>query len=1330
MGKWGITESILFMSLILAGIVAGTLIFLSLEQGESVDIITDATSSRLSSSSLAGEPEPQTYIITHTDVDDTSETETEETQEEEAPETEAEEEEETDSGESDSKTEIQSQITDIENDKEDIEDTLDDIEEDIDDAEDEDDIEDIDDDIGDAEDDLEALEDSIHSLKSQLRDEEGDDADEMRDDLDDLEEDVEELLDKLDELENDLEEKEDTDDDNDGVLDVNDVCAGYDDHADADSDGTPNGCDTDDDNDGVLDVSDICSGYNDTVDTDADGIPDGCDSVDNTDSDGDGVIDSQDVCQGYDDTIDTDSDGTPDGCDSDDDGDGVLDSVDTCAGYDDAIDTDSDGTPDGCDSLIDSDSDGVADSQDICAGYDDHADADSDGTPDGCDTSDDNDDDSDGLTNAEESALGTDPNNEDTDDDGYLDGYEVQQGTDPLDEDDYPEFDIDIDVENEPPYFPAGETTLIYVNLENDGDITYTVNIALDNISDGLSVEVSTDSVELESGEEFTLTLSVTPVEDANDEFFDVIFYILDYDMEERRSFTVQVFPLDIANFLNNLEYLEEDVEETYYDDLEDLEDDIEDTIEDYRNALGQGDEQDIQDAEEDLAELQTELDEYSEYVDTLADRYYDLEDDYGDIGESNFIEAGIDNEALENLVDSMDQLEYDINELYTYITYLQSLLDSAYYYYELCSSDLYLGGIISNCEGDAITGDDFGLLADGTYQDNRGNAYSYTQTLEFQNQQTGQFLFTQDDDDAPIAQPYIFIDNGNTYLYNYSLTFDEPVLFDSTSEAAAEDDLVGSNLKIQGEDYTIYNINFSTDMSINEIVLLPGIAEYTDICDYSIETTISSSSTSSSLRIDETDINFNAENLEPSNELNVIVYYTALESTEDVQVQVELITDGGGFSRHWDYTDELMIGESYTNEFTVQFPEGVEEDDEYVFEVSLCPEAGNCAVEIYDMYITTDYNNCESGIGKITIRQGDEIQITNTDLDGTLSLIDSSPSQWNGFNVVYAPDTDEIYLTEGEGLLDPIFEQFVIMVQSIENDDYETIEFIAGSTNAEIRFTNNDGTAVEIPIAADSSYTSGEASDEPIFLGVEAPSSTTWNQDEIIYLEGETCEGPTSVVDCQGAMFLVIDADGNAHLVQITNVDTNDNEINFDDLTYGTTNDNMPYTDGSVTDITLTNAGDIQLFIDETAKTVTFTSIGSSDGAAIITTYNLATLEIINTDISTQQYEGLFFYEYNDGTLISDKYLDVNSLNPLRIIALYDDVETNSIQLDHSSIVSLWSNDIGYGWYDFSDENDDYQKFMTWKGTVFTYDREDQQSLAIEHPTQPIYAVIALESS
>jgi hypothetical protein len=170
------------------------------------------------------------------------------------------------------------------------------------------------------------------------------------------------------------------DTDLDGICNVLDECEGFDDAADSDGDGIPDGCDTcdnsligtpcddgdpctendlyvtgcqclgdfvgaDSDGDGVCDSYDLCPGGNDAFDADGDGIPDDCDTCDNRllgtpcddgdpctlldimrpgcnclgiyfDSDDDGVCTELDLCEGFDDTIDNDGDGLPDACDN------------------------------------------------------------------------------------------------------------------------------------------------------------------------------------------------------------------------------------------------------------------------------------------------------------------------------------------------------------------------------------------------------------------------------------------------------------------------------------------------------------------------------------------------------------------------------------------------------------------------------------------------------------------------------------------------------------------------------------------------------------------------------------------------------------------------------------------------------------------------------------------------------------------------------------------------------------------------------------------------------------------------------------------------------
>ena len=100
------------------------------------------------------------------------------------------------------------------------------------------------------------------------------------------------------------------DEDGDGVCDREDICAGGDDNADADGDGTPDHCDTCDD---TL-AGTPCSDGDDCTVGDIYDANCNCISGPVVDTDGDGVCDADDICEGYDDHEDADNDGIPDGC--------------------------------------------------------------------------------------------------------------------------------------------------------------------------------------------------------------------------------------------------------------------------------------------------------------------------------------------------------------------------------------------------------------------------------------------------------------------------------------------------------------------------------------------------------------------------------------------------------------------------------------------------------------------------------------------------------------------------------------------------------------------------------------------------------------------------------------------------------------------------------------------------------------------------------------------------------------------------------------------------------------------------------------------------------
>ncbi|QXP57703.1 gliding motility-associated C-terminal domain-containing protein [Cellulophaga sp. HaHa_2_95] len=180
-----------------------------------------------------------------------------------------------------------------------------------------------------------------------------------------------------------------------------------------------------------------------SVDTDSDGINENEETAlgtdpNNPDTDGDGISDGQEVNTDATNPLDDCSsvNGSPLG-DSDCDNDGLTTDQEVAAGTDpNNPDSDNDGLSDGEEIALgtdpnnpDSDGDGILDGQEVLDGTNPLDDCDHNGGK----ALPDSDCDADGLTTAQEDAIGSDPNNADTDGDTIPDGQEITDGTDPLD---------------------------------------------------------------------------------------------------------------------------------------------------------------------------------------------------------------------------------------------------------------------------------------------------------------------------------------------------------------------------------------------------------------------------------------------------------------------------------------------------------------------------------------------------------------------------------------------------------------------------------------------------------------------------------------------------------------------------------------------------------------------------------------------------------------------------------------------------------------------------------------------------------------------------------
>lgn len=252
----------------------------------------------------------------------------------------------------------------------------------------------------------------------------------------------------------------DTDDDNDGVPDANDdLPLDATDSVDTDNDGTGNKADSDDDNDTVADIDDkFPLDEGESIDTDSDGAGDGTDTDDdndgvadandsaptNPDADDDSVFDGIDNCPAVVNADQKNSDfdtSGGDACDANDDGDTRNDVNDNCPliTNEDQLNTDGDSFGNVCDG--DDDGDGVndandafpLDSEESADGDNDTVGNNGDNCPQQANTNQanndedsqgdvcDGDDDNDSVSDATETANGTNPLLADTDSDSVND---------------------------------------------------------------------------------------------------------------------------------------------------------------------------------------------------------------------------------------------------------------------------------------------------------------------------------------------------------------------------------------------------------------------------------------------------------------------------------------------------------------------------------------------------------------------------------------------------------------------------------------------------------------------------------------------------------------------------------------------------------------------------------------------------------------------------------------------------------------------------------------------------------------------------------------------
>ena len=433
-------------------------------------------------------------------------------------------------------------------------------------------------------------------------------------------------------------------------------------------------------------------------------------------------------------------------------------------------------------------------------------------------------------------------------------------------------------------------------------------------------------------------------------------------------------------------------------------------------------------------------------------------------------------------------------------------------------------------------------LLAEGRYQESQGatkNDEIYTQELILGdlagNRLNGLAMFTQPEDLK--AGNYLEL-NDVDVLYTYRLQFDNPVEYELAGTGSLADDIEGSQIELQGNLYTITNVKFDATNLPKDMTLMAGDTLVWLMQDQVIEKTING----------------------VRHEIKVVDVTTS-ETSCGVSVDghiawIDVRTDR--------VVNGVNIGVLDAKAVHAQLQD-----------VDICQlNIGSTEIRIKNALDNGDATTVSPGQLYV---DGDEIRGANVE------LLSDAAGKWAGLVVEYTP-LDNIYLADGQEWVDPALDNFKIVFGDTTKT-FEEINIDRTSTKkGRVRFVNNDGKLVELPMFIDTT-TSGS-------------NMVKWGNGETkpLLFEGTTlnCPGTAGTAkDCKNVMLYAITSGNSAHVVEITNVDTGLNTVDLRDLTYGRTWSGKSYMLADAP-ISLGSLGSLTLDLESTPGTLDVSAPGS----------------------------------------------------------------------------------------------------------------------------------------
>ena len=278
-----------------------------------------------------------------------------------------------------------------------------------------------------------------------------------------------------------------------------------------------------------------------------------------------------------------------------------------------------------------------------------------------------------------------------------------------------------------------------------------------------------------------------------------------------------------------------------------------------------------------------------------------------------------------------------------------------------------------------------------------------------------------------------------------------------------------------------------------------------------------------------------------------------------DYEVEVVIIADTDNtvkFDINGETTDALAAGDTYTlSDGTVV---GVSE---------VMPNEGSEAAG-------ADQVTFWLGASKIALENGKEVYVNDVKVEGSNVAISTTDGTLSGMNVTYRPK-DKLFLSEGDSWTDPAFGAFKYVFTGVNFDSVEQYKIESdGDDSVQLTCTNYDGDELVLnPYYYSSGWGYGEDA-----------------SNKLVIVENTTLHGSTDITDLEGTKFL-FDENNIAHIVEIDNIDTTNDQIDFTVDDTSTDYEDQDYTDGSATTFTFLDSN-FQLTLDESADNITFTEI------------------------------------------------------------------------------------------------------------------------------------------